>query len=176
MYQPTQEHRGHFDLPDKTRFDLEDSIAVWQDKLEHLAYKYNDDLNKLRHKCTNYDDVKRDIERGAFPYLSPHQHGAAIDCIWAEAKRRVREAQLEKSRTETKAANYDKNKALKRLEKRDRDYNELLRENQRLKMERDSYARSNGQLVRRNKEWKQKTEKRDRAIARLQKKIDNLTN
>ena len=176
MYQPTQEHRGHFDLPDKTRFDLEDSIAVWQDKLEHLAYKYNDDLNKLRHKCTNYDDVKRDIERGAFPYLSPHQHGAAIDCIWAEAKRRVREAQLEKSRTEAKVANKDKKEAFQRLEERDQEYIALYKKYEKLKMERDSYARSNGQLVRRNKEWKLKKEKRDRTIARLQQKLANLTN
>ena len=178
-----QQHRGHFDLNDKTRFDLEDSIAVWTKKLKQHKYKYNGDLKKLRHECTNYDQVVKDIERGAFPYLNPNQHEAAVDCAWAAANQRVTEAQRDLYLQQVKETNDqldnvqdNAKKSHERLAKRDLEYAALYREYEKVKMQRDSYARSNGQLVRRNKEWKQKTEKRNRAIARLQKKLDDLTN
>jgi predicted RNase H-like nuclease (RuvC/YqgF family) len=181
MYQPTQEHRGHFDLPDKTRFDLQDAITVNTAKVIEYTAK-NAKMKDLRHGCTNYDSVVKDIERGAFPFLSPRQHPNAIDCVWAQANFRIREVQLDQKKEKLKTVSQQKNDALdqvkhahRRLENRDEEYAALYREYEKVKMQRNSYARSNGQLKRRNREWKLEVEKRDRTIDRLLKKLANLT-
>ena len=182
MYQPTQEHRGHFDLPDKTRFDLQDAITVNTKKVMELTAK-KAEMKDLRHGCTNYDSVVKDIERGASPFLSPPQHPNAIDCVWAQANFRIREVQLDQKKDKLKAVSQEKNDALDtknhalhRLENRDEEYAALYREYEKVKMQRNSCSRSNGQLKRRNRELKNELESKNRSIDRLRKKLANLTN
>lgn len=182
MYTPTQFHRGHFDLPDKTRFDLQDAITVDTKKVMELTAK-KAKVNELRHSCTNYDEVKEDIERGAFPFLSPQQHPNAVDCVWAQANFRIREVQLDQKKDKLKAISQEKNDALdtknlalRRLENRDEEYAALYREYEKVKMQRNSYSRSNGQLKRRNRELRAERDKANRTIDRLRKKLAKFTN
>ena len=182
MNVPTQLHRGHFDLPDKTRFDLQDAITVNTHKVAEYTARGVKELNAYRHNCTNYDSVVEDIERGAFPFLSPQQHPNAIDCVWAQANYRIREVQLDQKKGKLKSVSQQKNDALdkeklalRRLENRDEEYAALYREYEKVKMQRNSYSRSNGQLKRRNRELRAERDKANRTIDRLRKKLANLT-
>ena len=182
MYVPTQLQREHFDLPYKTRRDLENSISVNTSKVaEYTAKKAK--MKDLRHDCTNYDDVKKDIERGAFPFLSPQQHPNAVDCVWAYTNYRIREVQLDQKKERLKTVSQQKNDAqdteklaLHRLENRDKEYAALYREYEKVKMQRNSYSRSNGQLRRQNRKLRNEIESKNRKIDRLRKKLAKLTN
>jgi len=182
MNVPTQLQREHFDLPFKTRKDLENSIAVNSSKVADYTAKQAK-MKDLRHDCTNYDEVKRDIERGAFPYLSPQQHPNAVDCVWAYANFRIREAQLDQKKENLKAASQERNSALEkekitrhRLQKRDEEYAALYREYEKVKMQRNSYSRSNGQLRRYNRDLRNELKSKNRKIERLCKKLAKFTN
>jgi hypothetical protein len=181
MYVPTQLQREHFDLPFKTRKDLENSIAVNTSKVAEYTAKQAK-MKDFRHDCTNYDEVKRDIERGAFPFLSPQQHPNAVDCVWAYTNYRIREAQLDQKKERLKQVSQKRNDALNdekharhRLEERDKEYAALYREYEKVKMQRNSYSRSNGQLRRYNRDLRNELESKNRKIDRLRKKLANLT-